>query len=337
MQVYILTEGGDNSGLGHIMRCSALYHAFREKGISPLMVVDGDAEAEKALTGKNYLLKDWKADDIEVQEEDLIVIDSYQAGEDIYYHLARQIKLLVCLDDTNRMNYPPGIVLNSLMDAEKLYSPREQISYLLGTEYALLRRSFQKNSARMIRPQIKDCMITLGGQDQMNLMPEMIKHLQSTYPHLLIKAVIGNSFKNRAEIEQIKGENTILVDSPDGEEMAALMTDADLAISAGGQTLFELACLGTPSLAIALAENQVNQIMSLEKAGITCGVGSLLYKDKLNWDVFLGQLDGQIDKLAGLDIRTAMSKRGCDLIDGKGSIRAVEKILEIFAGKPGNE
>lgn len=317
MQVYILTEGGGKSGLGHIMRCSALYHAFRDQGITPLLVVHGDAGAEKALAGKNYLLKDWEAEAIEVQAEDIVVIDSYRAGENIYYNLARKIRLLVCLDDTARMEYPPGIVLNSLMDAKGLYPPVDKINYLLGADYALLREPFQKRPEKMIRSQIRKCMITLGGQDHLNLMPEIIKYIQSAYPHFIIKAVIGHNFKNKAEIEHIKGENTILISSPAGEEMRDLMVDSDLAISAGGQTLLELACIGTPSLAIAVAENQVNQIMSLEKAGVT-------------YRTDLAQLSRQIEKLTALDERKAMSGNGRRLIDGKGSIRAVEKILDYY-------
>ena len=38
-KVFILTEGGENKGFGHITRCTSLYQAFEEKGIIPEFIV----------------------------------------------------------------------------------------------------------------------------------------------------------------------------------------------------------------------------------------------------------------------------------------------------------
>jgi hypothetical protein len=42
MDVLILTEGGKNTGFGHIIRCISIYQAFEECGINPVLIINGD-------------------------------------------------------------------------------------------------------------------------------------------------------------------------------------------------------------------------------------------------------------------------------------------------------
>ena len=48
---------------------------------------------------------------------------------------------------------------------------------------------------------------------------------------------------------------TTLIYNANAEEMSSLMQNSDIAISSGGQTLYELVCLGVPTIAILLVEN----------------------------------------------------------------------------------
>ena len=42
MKVFIITEGGKDIGFGHITQCLSLYQAFKEKGILPKFIINGD-------------------------------------------------------------------------------------------------------------------------------------------------------------------------------------------------------------------------------------------------------------------------------------------------------
>jgi len=62
MKVCILTEGGRNIGFGHITRCVSIYQAFEERGILPLLIINGDETVKDLLQNKNYRIFDWLSD-----------------------------------------------------------------------------------------------------------------------------------------------------------------------------------------------------------------------------------------------------------------------------------
>lgn len=56
--------------------------------------------------------------------------------------------------------------------------------------------------------------------------------------------------------------------SLDAEHMKTLMLESDVAISAGGQTLYELASVGLPTIAIQVVDNQSEDISGFLKRNI---------------------------------------------------------------------
>ena len=48
------------------------------------------------------------------------------------------------------------------------------------------------------------------------------------------------------------------------EDMRAIMATADLAVTAGGQTTYELAASGVPAVALCIAENQRPNLAALQ-------------------------------------------------------------------------
>lgn len=56
MNVFILTEGGKDAGLGHITRCISIYQAFEKVGIQAKLIVNGDEAVQDLLKYKNFRL-----------------------------------------------------------------------------------------------------------------------------------------------------------------------------------------------------------------------------------------------------------------------------------------
>ena len=55
MKVTILTEGGRDTGYGHITRCTSVYQAFEERGIKSQLIVNGDETIKNLLKGKLFI------------------------------------------------------------------------------------------------------------------------------------------------------------------------------------------------------------------------------------------------------------------------------------------
>lgn len=326
MKVLIITEGSESKGYGHITRCLSIYQAFEDKGISPRFIINGDNTVSSLLKNQNYEVFNWlknaeKLIDI-VKGSSIVIIDSYLADYSLYYKICNSAKLTVYIDDNNRINYPKGIVLNGSVYAQELgYPSSEGIEYLLGNQYIPLRKEFWKIPLKKINKDIKNIMVTFGGDDLRNLTPKIIKTLNE-FTNLNSTIIIGKGFKNVALIKENINKRNKFVFNPDAKEMAHIMLESDIAISAAGQTLNELARIGTPTIAISVASNQVNHVNYWEKKGFIEYAGS--WKDANLLDNILES----INILKKEDLRQQKSEIGRNYFkDGIGSIKIVEYCL----------
>src|SRR5262249_52170270 len=105
------------------------------------------------------------------------------------------------------------------------------------------------------------------------------------------------------------------------DEMPSLMAWADLGISAGGSTCWEMAFMGLPALAITLADNQQPVVRELDRQGVVVSLGS---PGEFTSDDLACSARAL---LADPARRAAMSRRGRALIDGQGASRVVTKLL----------
>jgi spore coat polysaccharide biosynthesis predicted glycosyltransferase SpsG len=112
----------------------------------------------------------------------------------------------------------------------------------------------------------------------------------------------------------------------DPPDVRGLMLEADLAVTAGGQTAYELAATATPALGLRLADNQVPNLRGLAKAGCLRDLGSPGEAG------FWGHLRDQLADLASQpDVRAEMGRSGRALVDGRGAKRAAAAVLEVMA------
>ena len=100
------------------------------------------------------------------------------------------------------------------------------------------------------------------------------------------------------------------------------MLFSDIAISAGGQTIYELARLGVPTIAIKTADNQSTNIKGLMFEN------ALLYVGRLKEKSFLKNISASIKEMNNYKIRKSFSEKSSSLIDGRGVDRIIKKIME---------
>ena len=59
IKVFILSEGGDGIGFGHISRCVSLYQAFEHFGVKPVFIINGDRTIRRLASNIKLSLFDW--------------------------------------------------------------------------------------------------------------------------------------------------------------------------------------------------------------------------------------------------------------------------------------
>jgi spore coat polysaccharide biosynthesis predicted glycosyltransferase SpsG len=326
MNIFILTEGSSRIGFGHITRCLSLYDALEDIGCKVGFVVNGDSTVGGLFESRDHKFLDWAEERNEslklLDGADAAIIDSYLAGRTYYEEAARAVRVPVYIDDTKRIDYPGGVVVNGTIFAEKMgYPVRDDITYLLGSRYTPLRKEFWEVPDREIRDEPKTVMVTFGGEDAGNLTPSVLKLLKKEFPALDKKVVIGKGYGNREEIEREgKDGKTELLYNLDAAGMRDLMLKSDIAVSACGQTLCELARVGVPTVAVAVAENQLHHANGWREAGF------IEYAGWREEDGVMDKLKAAIIKLsAGAEARRS-AEAGKKHIDGQGSKRIAEFI-----------
>lgn len=320
MRVAIFTEGSSKIGLGHVSRCQSLMQAFEAYKCDVRMFVDGDESVLAFAGDRNIFLQKWTKKDSSVSVNfDIAVIDSYLAEIDVYARIGDSAKILLCLDDFNRLKYPKSFVLNGALAAKELgYVELQDSHYLLGAEYSLMRRPFWEMKEKVIHESVSDILVTFGGEDIRNLTPLALDVCTSVFPNARIHAIIGQAMQSIRNIPLNVQIHTSLA----AVEMKALMEQCDLWVGAGGMTLFELAVTGVPGVAIEVAKNQRSNLKGFMDAGFLDSC--LTYDDP---DLARKLLDS-LSLLSSRKKRQSLSNAGQKAIDGKGALNVVREILK---------
>ena len=325
MEVFIFTEGSSEIGLGHITRCLSLAQALLMEGLKPTFYLGGDKVAEEFLRKEGFEAKVFPSlEEIEKLPKGYgAFVDSYLAGEGFYKEISERFEKKVYLDDYFRLDYPEGTILNYIpaLEVPPQYRGRK---LLWGEKYHLLRKPFWNVGKKPLRKRVKNVMVTFGGDDFRNMTPRVLKILLNLLKDVKIHTVVGGGFKNADPIEEMAKENprkVVIHRNLTAEGMRELMLKADIAVSAGGQTLFELARVGTPTVAVCIADNQLNNLRGFRKLGFI--------KNFLMWDdsEFENNLSTEIEKLLPIAERVKLSDLGRRIIDGKGPKRVAGYFL----------
>lgn len=329
MKVSIITEGFENTGYGHITRCISLYQAFEERNIIPVLFVNGDEKSRSFLSNTNYELIDWLNHPTQLIKKiinsDIVIIDSYYASKEFYENVSKFTKLLLMIDDFLRIDYPSGIILNGTINAESLpYAEKLDTQYLLGPKYIPVRKAFWENQSKKYKNKLETILITFGGQDIRNLTLPVLNAVCDYNSSLKINVVFGN--KDGSKLNELKSKypNAEFYFSVNDEEMKKLMLESDLAITAAGQTLYELAVTGTPTIAVAVAENQKNNITEWHKTGFL--LEPIFYND-INC---IKKIIDQIKKLESIRLRKKLGSNGKSKVDGNGSRRVINYLIKKY-------
>lgn len=293
MNLLIRADASSQIGTGHVMRCLALAQAWQDRGGQCIFVMATIAPAiEKRLQSENIEVIKIETDLGSAEDAEKTITLAQQVGASWVvvdgYHFSglyqkrlkdADLKILFIDDYGHAEHYWADIVLNQNVYAhEELYQHREAYTQLLlGTNYVLLRREFLEwqQWSREIPEIAQKILVTLGGADPENVTLKVIEALKKLdNQDLEVIVVVGGSNPHYAILEEATKNTKFPMNLRQNvTNMPELMAWADIAITAGGSTCWELAFMGLPSLVIILAENQRINTQILEKMEVILNLG----------------------------------------------------------------
>jgi len=191
----------------------------------------------------------------------------------------------------------------------------------LFTEYNLK----DKNVPR----KLKNILISFGGSDPRGLTQWSLNMLHDVLKDYNVSVAAGKGVKNQNEIKRCC-TNLGFQYIYNGENMAQLLYEADIAVISGGITLYEASTVGTPAMVIPQVEHQYKIGKRFERMGAAvCPV------DEKNLE--RGKIVKTLNKLIeNHNLRRKMSAKGKKIVDAQGVYRignVIEFVANFFKGE----
>jgi UDP-2,4-diacetamido-2,4,6-trideoxy-beta-L-altropyranose hydrolase len=340
-------DGSASIGLGHVMRCLSLAVELRKAGVTVgFAMQEGDGRAVKLVrehcfavsllphgfgqTAASLSTADCRATgDLAVSSgTGYVLVDHYGAGDAYLAALAARARVGVIDDLADRDLTGVSWICNQNLGAEDLpYRLENGCVQVFGPTYALLRPSFalaRSQGLRRFSAGDARVLVTLGGGDGNAVTAEILRSLSSVPTRLDICCILGAGGGVPPFLQDIAAESPHKVSILEAvREMADWMSWADLSINAGGSTCWELCCMGVPMSIVVLAANQRSIAAGLATHGCAIAVGE--WADGIQGPDLSRAV---VALLLDANRRCDMSRRGRDLVDGRGAGRAARSLIE---------
>jgi UDP-2,4-diacetamido-2,4,6-trideoxy-beta-L-altropyranose hydrolase len=325
-RVLFRTVGSEAIGLGHVRRSLALADAVRTLGGEALFAVAGDRRAIELVrvAGFEATLVAPATVALPLAGIHAVVVDDYAVTSADVARLATE-RMVTVIDDLADRELDVHLVVNGSAGAAALrYRGGARTQLLLGPRFIPLRAEFGEAPARSVSSGLQRVLLTVGGADPGAVTERLLAAARRALPRVVVDVIVG-PLATRVERlrESARAHAGAVVLHEDPKDVRALMLAADVAISGGGQTLYELAATATPTVAIRLADNQTLNLTNLQTEGT------------LLWAGDAGDADLETMLTSALMVlaenrgrRAEMSRRARALVDGRGAARVAAAILD---------
>jgi len=321
-------------GTGHLVRCMTLADELRRHGATATFICREqpghliELTRSRGFETATIAHEDASLSQVARLHPDWVVVDDYGLGDAWETAVRPSTRRILAIDDLADRDHDCDLLLDqNLYDGvEQRYASRlpAHCRQLIGPHYALLRPEFADARARLSRATkpVSRLLISFGGIDATNETARLLSGLKD-FPALALDVVIGPGNPNRAEIQALTSERPGTTLHIGTSRMAALMSEADAFVGAGGSTTWERFCLGLPSLVITVAENQVPTAQHLSKRGAIDYIGR---QSDLTPDGLRAALSRFLADDAG---RARMTELGMKLVDGLGAQRVAQAMIDL--------
>jgi UDP-2,4-diacetamido-2,4,6-trideoxy-beta-L-altropyranose hydrolase len=327
--VVIIADTGKEVGLGHLRRSMSLGVELVTCGatvslFAPMEIASTKSVVESAVTVRRLPSAITDIDSLLTitSDADLIIVDTYRLDLKKFMSKAKN-QLVVSFVDFDNQDSFGNIAINGSPNALPFKAALDSASaQLFGPRYQIISKDVvTAKLSKKPKRDVRHLLVTMGGSDPMGFLPHLFKWVERNvcrgWPQLTVDFIVGQyvseNFIPTTKNLQVHGGS-------DG--IAKLLATADIAISAGGQTLFELVYCEVPAIAVSYSTDQDANIRSLER------LGAISFAGKVSDSRILQSLEICLEELIGSATkRKTLMRQGADIIDGKGALRIAQYLL----------
>lgn len=327
-------------GLGHAMRCFALAEEWCAQG-GEAVFFSGAALPDPVLArlddaGIGHQTFADSDDGCEFAEVAAgigarwLVVDGVFATPGYLDRVGKAgVPVLLLDDEASAERHPCDLLLNQNVQASSGgYAGRTEAKVLVGPGFALIRADMRENiQPRTIPDRPRRILVLVGGADPGGHLEALVEAAvtalrQAGIGDGRVDAVIGPASAWRPPADA----DPMITYHRGVRDMGALIAGADLAISSAGSTVWELSLHGTPMILSASVpvEEPVGAGMAAKQAAVYLGRFSECPAEQLVAEI--------VRLLQDSAARRTLSATASSLVDGRGTERVIDAMLEIGAG-----
>lgn len=329
-RILVVTEANECVASGHLFECLETCNYLISKNIECILLVNSDMQdGLKRRININYYEY---SKNIQNELEFLIsflrehridtVMFNLRDIKNEFVQLLKQ-KIDVCIisvDEFGNKTLDADIIVNPMIDSSFWkYDTKGKV--YCGEQYLVLPLKLQEyhNRDKDIRDQIKKITVSMGGVDVGNSTIKLAKWLKDDQSIDILNLVLGGGYRQEEELREVVRDAKNVKIYRNIDFLSELFFGSDLAFCSGGNTLHELAVIGTPTIVIPSVPHEVKNGKAYEEKGFSYCAS--IAKD-FNYDEFLQVCK----KIKPYSIREDMSIAGKSQVDGKG----YERIYDIL-------
>jgi len=348
MKVFFRTDASIRLGSGHLMRCMTLARELRTKGCQITFVCRGlPSSLHLLLEQEEYPLwtlsvesesasQGWQEDAAGTAQcikeggarADWVVVDHYELDARWEMSLRDHADKIMVIDDLADRKHECDLLLDQNLHDGSPYRERVPTGteVLMGPHYALLRDEFRQ-ARQHVAPKmgtVRRMVICFGSTDPTDETTKALAAVrQLNLRDIDIDVIVGASNPRVREIAELCVALPYIHFHLQVSDMANFLARTDLALGGAGVSTWERLALGVPTLVVAVADNQVENMRQLQKLSLAIKLG-------ISREVSVSDMARGIHgMLSSPDELKAMSQRAFNFVDGKGTSRVADRLMMV--------
>ena len=271
-------DASSSIGVGHVMRSLSLGEALIDEGFGVELVSCGLAPSLQSLATSCGIevvepscapRSSEDAQFVLERNAAIVVVDGYEFSRDFFAALEASNTTFAVIDDNaeTKAQSPDAVINQNPHASESLYAHMQGTpKLLLGLQYAMVRKEVREVAAMHLPTREGEVFVAMGGADFLGLTAPIVEALVET--GLQIRVAVGHANTQREHVQKLAeqhGHVTLI----EQDDYVSSLASAHVAVLAAGSSLWEACAVGTPSIGLVVADNQIASANAAAKLGFT--------------------------------------------------------------------
>jgi len=246
----------------------------------------------------------------------VLVLDSYGIGDPYAVSCSEAGFAVAVMDDHGA---PPEAANLVIDPSGPCHGADDDDRILRGPQHVILRPEFERSFRLRTAAPVERVFVSMGGADPLGLTDQLIRLLDDAAGGFHVEVVVGPFFQQVDRLKERAAQaarSVRVLENPDS--LDRLMERADMACAGAGQTLYELAAAGCPTVGVGFVDNQRRNLATLDGAIVPVWLAAGTSVAPVGDAVGLLLADGKR--------RSEFSRRAMALVDGRGAARVADRL-----------